>query len=96
MCILVQTQAFSDAWVSLNEIIWTGGIGYRGLDTIPDTSFSTLSWTLKDIVVCVPGGRICVNNIRRVNPRETPKKNTYIIKLGINIYNSDLHNKGVD
>ena len=46
MCILVQTQAFSDAWVSLNEIIWTGGMGYRGLDTMPDTSFSTLSWTL--------------------------------------------------
>jgi len=31
-----------------------------------------------------------------VNPRETPKKNTYIIKLGTNIYNSDLHNKGKD
>jgi molybdopterin biosynthesis enzyme MoaB len=46
MCILVQTQAFSDAWVSLNEIIWTGGTGYRALDTIPDASFSTLSWTL--------------------------------------------------
>ena len=46
MCILVQTQSFSDAWVSLNEIIWTGGTGYRGLDTLPDTSFSTLDWTL--------------------------------------------------
>jgi hypothetical protein len=46
MCILVQTQAFSDAWVSLNEIIWIGGTGYRALDTIPDASFSTLSWTL--------------------------------------------------
>jgi len=46
MSILVQTQAFSDAWVSLNEIIWTGGIGYRGLDYIPDNSFSTLSWGL--------------------------------------------------
>ena len=38
MCILVQTQSFSDAWVSLNEIIWTGGTGYRGLDTLPDTN----------------------------------------------------------
>jgi hypothetical protein len=46
MCILVQTQSFSDAWVSLNEIIWTGGTGYRGLDTLPDTSFSTLDWAL--------------------------------------------------
>ena len=49
MCILVQTQSFSDAWVSLNEIIWTGGTGYRGLDTLPDTSFSTLDWTLSAI-----------------------------------------------
>jgi len=32
--------------------------------------------------------------MRRVNPRETPKKNTYIIKLGTSIYNSDVYNKG--
>lgn len=34
-----------------------------------------------------------MTNIRRVNPRETPKKNTYIIKLGTNIYNSDVTGK---
>ena len=45
-------------------------------------------------MICLKGGIDCVSNLRHLNPSETPKKSTLIIKLGTKIYNSDVTNKG--
>lgn len=40
------------------------------------------------------GGKICVVNLRKINPRESVKKSNLVIKLGTKIYNSDVISKG--
>lgn len=84
--------------MSLQEILWVGNNSYRVLDTLNDddnyNNFYTISFGRNEIMICLKGGIDCVSNLRHLNPSETPKKSTLIIKLGTKIYNSDVTNKG--
>jgi hypothetical protein len=78
--------------------MWVGNNSYRVLDVLNGAenvnNFYTTSFERNEIMICLQGEKVCVNNLRYLNPRETPKKSTLVIKFGTKIYNSDVTNKG--
>lgn len=98
MYILLAELSFVEAWLSLQEIIWVGNNSYRVIDVLNDednySDFYTTSFERNKVMICLKGERVCVTNLRHLNPRESPKKSTLVIKFGTKIYNSDVTNKG--